>query len=387
MRPIPSAVPCLRGNEWQYLKECLDSNWVSSVGPFVARFERELARWIGVRHGVATVSGTAALHVALLVSGVEAGDEVLVPALTFVATANAVRYCGAVPVFMDSEPRTWTVDPQKVADFLARECEVRGGRVVNRATGRRVKALLPVHLYGHPADLDPLLELAMRLPLALVEDAAEALGALYKGRRVGAHGPLGCLSFNGNKIITTGGGGMIMTDDEALARRARYLTTQARDEGPEWIHREVGFNYRLTNLQAALGVAQLEQLENFVASKRETARAYAVALAALGGAEPLGEAPWATSSYWMYSALLDPARYGDARDLITRANTAGIQLRPLWRPLHRQPIFAGHQAYRIEIADHLYARGVSLPCSVGITSEERDRVVAFLAAAGDGKSA
>ena len=386
-RPIPNAVPCLRGNEWQYLKECLDSNWVSSVGPFVDRFERELARWVGVRYGVATVSGTAALHVALLAAGVLADDEVLVPALTFVATANAVRYCGAVPVFMDSEPRTWTVDPQKVADFLARECEVRGGRVVNRATRRRVQALLPVHLYGHPADLDPLIELAARLPLVLVEDAAEALGALYKGRRVGAHGPLGCLSFNGNKIITTGGGGMILTDDEALARRARYLTTQARDEGPEWIHREVGFNYRLTNLQAALGVAQLEQLETFVSSKRETARAYAVALAALGGAEPLGEAPWATSSYWMYSVLLDPACYGDARDLIARANAEGIQLRPLWRPLHRQPIFEGHQAYRVEVADRLYARGVSLPCSVGITSEERLRVIGFLAAARDRTSA
>jgi len=381
--PIPNAVPCLRGNEWQYLKECLDSNWVSSVGPFVERFEQALASWVGVRHGVATVNGTAALHVALLVAGVEAGDEVLVPALTFAATANAVRYCGAVPVFMDSEPQTWTVDAQKVADFLARECDVRGGRVVNRATGRRVRALLPVHLYGHPADLDPLLELAARLPLALVEDAAEALGARYKGRRVGAHGLAGCLSFNGNKIITTGGGGMILTDDEPLARRAHHLTTQAREAGLEWIHREVGFNYRLTNIQAALGVAQLEQLEGFVASKRETARAYTAALAALGGAEPLGEAPWASSSFWMYSALLDPARYGDVRALIARANAARIQLRPLWHPLHRQPAFTAHQAYRIEVADRLYARGVSLPCSVGITAEERERVIAFLAAAPD----
>jgi perosamine synthetase len=380
---IPNAVPCLRGNEWQYLKECLDSNWVSSVGPFVERFERALASWVGVRHGVATVNGTAALHVALLVAGVEAGDEVIVPTLTFAATANAVRYCGAVPIFMDSEPRTWTVDPQKVADFLARECDVRDGRVVNRATGRRVRALLPVHLYGHPADLDSLLELAGRLPLALVEDAAEALGARYKGRRVGAHGLAGCLSFNGNKIITTGGGGMILTDDEAFARRAHHLTRQARDEGPEWIHREVGFNYRLTNIQAALGVAQVEQLEGFVASKRETARVYDAALAALGGAEPLGEAPWASSSFWMYSTLLDPTDYGAARALIARANAAGIQLRPLWHPLHRQPAFAAHQAYRIEVADDLHARGVSLPCSVGITAEERERVITFLAEARD----
>jgi perosamine synthetase len=382
-QPIPNAVPCLRGNEWQYLKECLDSNWVSSVGPFVERFERALASWVGVRHGVATVNGTAALHVALLVAGVEAGDEVIVPTLTFAATANAVRYCGAVPIFMDAEPRTWTVDPQKVADFLARECDVRDGRVVNRATGRRVRALLPVHLYGHPADLDPLLELAGRLPLALVEDAAEALGARYKGRRLGAHGLAGCLSFNGNKIITTGGGGMILTNDDTLARRAHHLTRQARDEGLEWIHREVGFNYRLTNIQAALGVAQVEQLEGFVASKRETARVYDAALAALGGAEPLGEAPWASSSFWMYSTLLDPTDYGAARALIARANAAGIQLRPLWHPLHRQPAFAVHQAYRIEVADDLHLRGVSLPCSVGITAEERERVIAFLAEARD----
>jgi perosamine synthetase len=382
-QPIPNAVPCLRGNEWLYLKECLDSNWVSSVGPFVERFERELASWVGVRHAVATVNGTAALHVALLVAGVEPGDEVIVPALTFAATANAVRYCGAAPLFMDSEPRTWTVDPQKVADFLTRECDVRGDRVVNRATGRRVRAILPVHLYGHPVDLDPFLELAARLPLVLVEDAAEALGALYKGRRVGAHGLAGCLSFNGNKIITSGGGGMILTNDDVFARRAHHLTQQARDPGPEWIHREVGFNYRLTNIQAALGVAQVEQLEGFVASKRETARAYDEALAALGGAEPLGQAPWASSSFWMYSTLLDPAHYGDVRQLMARANQTGIQLRRLFYPLHRQPAFAEHEAYRIEVADHLYARGVSLPCSVGITAEERGRVVAFLAAAGE----
>ena len=380
-RPIPNAVPLLGGNEWRYLKECLDTNWVSSVGPFVERFEKELAAWVGARHAVATVNGTAALHVGLLLAGVEAGDEVLVPALTFVATANAIHYCGAVPVFMDSEPRTWTIDPEKVADFLARECEVRGGRVVNRATGRRVRALLPVHLYGHPADLDALLELGTRFPVTVVEDTAEALGAVYKGVRVGARGPVGCLSFNGNKIITTGGGGMILTDDEALARRARYLTTQARDEGAEWVHREVGFNYRLTNIQAALGVAQLEQLDRFLASKRETAHAYTAALERLGGAEPLGEAPWASSSFWMYSTLLDPGRYGDVRALIAGAGAVGIQLRPLWRPLHRQPVFEGHQAYRVEVADRLYARGVSLPCSVGITPEERERVVAFLAGA------
>ena len=377
-RPIPNAVPYLGGNEWQYLKECLDTNWVSSAGPFVDRFETEIAKYVGVEHAVATVNGTAALHVALLLAGVGAGDEVIVPSLTFIATANAVRYCGAFPVFMDSEPETWTIDPGKVDAFIGSECELRAGSLVNRTTGRRVAALVPVHLYGHPVDLDPLLELAASVGVAVVEDGAEALGALYKGRRVGAHGLIGCLSFNGNKIITSGGGGMILTRDAALGTRARHLTTQAREPGPEWVHHEIGFNYRLTNLQAALGVAQLEQLDRFVDDKRRTAADYTAALRRLPGVSPLGEAPWAFSTAWMYSVLLDPDCFGDIRELIVRAKREGIQLRPLWRPLHGQPAFAGCQAYRIDVADRLYARGVSLPCSVGITPEERAAVVEFL---------
>ena len=378
---IPNAVPHLGGNEWKYLKECLDTNWVSSAGPFVDRFEREVAAYVGVPHAVATVNGTAALHVALLAAGVEPGDEVLVPSFTFIATAHAVAHCGAQPVFLDCEPVSWGLDPGKTADFLARECVVKGGHVVNRASGRVVRALLPVHLYGHPCDLDPLLELAGRFPIALVEDATEVLGARYKGRRVGGHGLAGCLSFNGNKIITTGGGGMVLTRDERLASRVRRLTTQGRADAVEFVHDEVGFNYRLTNIQAALGVAQLEQLDGFVDSKRETARVYTEALTRLGGVDPLIEPPWAFSTFWMYSVLLDPRAWGDVRTLITAAGSAGIQLRPLWRPLHRQPAFAGHQAYRVEVADRLYERGVSLPCSVGITAEQRDRVVAFLAEA------
>ena len=379
--PIPNAVPHLGGNEWKYLKECLDTNWVSSAGPFVDRFEREVAAYVGVPHAVATVNGTAALHVALLAAGVEPGDEVLVPSFTFIATAHAVAHCGAQPVFLDCEPVSWGLDPGKTADFLARECVVKGGHVVNRATGRVVRALLPVHLYGHPCDLDPLLELAGRFPIALVEDATEVLGAQYKGRRVGGHGLAGCLSFNGNKIITTGGGGMVLTRDAGLAARVRRLTTQGRADAVEFVHDEVGFNYRLTNIQAALGVAQLEQLDGFVDSKRETARVYTESLTRLGGVDPLIEPPWAFSTFWMYSVLLDPRAWGDVRTLITAATSAGIQLRPLWRPLHRQPAFAGRQTYRVEVADRLYERGVSLPCSVGITGEQRDRVVAFLAEA------
>jgi perosamine synthetase len=385
-RAIPNAVPHLAGNEWKYLKECLDTNWVSSVGPFVDRFEREVAAYVGVPHAVATVNGTAALHVALLAAGVQPGDEVLVPALTFIATANAVSYCSAQPVFLDSEERSWGLDAGKMAEFLSRECVVKAGQVVNRATGRVVRAVLPVHLYGHPCDLDAILEVAARYPLAVVEDAAEALGALYRGRRVGCDGLVSCLSFNGNKIITTGGGGMVLTRDDALARRVRSLTTQARADAIEYVHEETGFNYRLTNIQAALGVAQLEQLDGFVEAKRATAAHYAEALARLPGVTVFTEAPWARSTYWMTSALLDGPRPTDVRALLRGLTGAGVGARPLWRPLNLQPVFKAAQAYKVEVATRLYERGLSLPCSVGITAEERAAVVAALAA-GLGKGA
>jgi perosamine synthetase len=377
---IPNAVPHLGGNEWKYLKECLDTNWVSSAGPFVGRFEREIADYVGVPHAIATVNGSAALHVALLAAGVRPSDEVLLPTFTFISTANAVAYCGAVPVFLDCEPQAWGIDPAKTAEFLARECDVRDGQVWNRASGRVIRALLPVHLYGHPCDLDPLLELTHRYPLALVEDSAEALGARYRGRPVGCEGLAGCLSFNGNKIVTAGGGGMVLTRDAALAARVRALTTQARGDTLEFVHDEIGFNYRITNLQAALGVAQLEQLDRFVERKRATAAHYRDALAGLDGVTMFTETPWARSTYWMASVLLSERRAPDVRSLLRDLNAAGIQARPLWRPLHRQPVFAGAQGYRLEVADRLYARGLSLPCSVGITPQERERVVAALLA-------
>jgi perosamine synthetase len=371
-------VPHLAGNEWRYVKECLDTNWVSSVGPFVERFEREVAALVGVPHAVATVNGSAALHVALLAAGVQRDDEVLVPAFTFVSTAHAVAYCGAHPVFVDAEERSWGVDADKLAEFLAGECLVKDGRVVNRASGRIVRALLPVHLYGHPCDLDPLLEVARRHPLVVVEDAAEALGASYRGRPVGCDGLAGCLSFNGNKIITTGGGGMVLTRDPDIAARVRRLTTQARGSALEFEHEEIGYNYRMTNVAAALGCAQLEQLPAFVDHKRETADAYRRALASVPGVSVFTEAPWARSTYWMTSILLDARACPDVRALVRDLNADGIGARPLWRPLHRQPAFRGAQTYRVEVAERLYARGVSLPCSVGITMEERAAVVEAL---------
>ena len=378
-RQIPNAVPHLAGNEWQYVKQCLDENWVSSVGEFVTRFEREIAAWVGVPHAVATVNGSAALHVALLAAGVQRDDEVLVPALTFVATANAIAYCGAHPVFMDSEERSWGVDAEKVADFLGRECLVKDGRVVNRATGRTVRALLPVHLYGHPCDLDPLVELTRRYPLAVVEDSTEALGAEYRGRRVGVEGLVGVLSFNGNKIITTGGGGMVLTREARVAERVRRLTSQARGSALEFEHDEVGFNYRLVNVLAALGVAQLEQLPAFIEAKRATADDYRHALAGRRGVSVFREASWARSTYWMTSILLDERVCPDVRALVRELNADGIGARPLWRPLNLQPAFRDAQAYRLDVAERLYARGLSLPCSVGITAEERQAVVEALA--------
>lgn len=374
-RSIPNAVPHLAGNEWKYLKECLDTNWVSSVGPFVDRFEREVAGYLGVPHAVATVNGTAAIHVALLAAGVRPGDEVLLPAFTFVATANAVAYCGAHPVFLDSEETSWGIDPAEVARFLETHGRAEGDRVVNRESGRVMRALLPVHLYGHPCDLDPLLALARRFPMAVVEDSAEALGARYRGRAVGADGLAGCLSFNGNKIITTGAGGMVLSRDEATAARVRRLTTQARGDAIEFVHDEIGFNYRLSNLHAALGVAQLEQLDGFVEDKRTTATFYQTALGRVDGVRPFVEAAWARSTYWMASVLLDEGRCRDVPALIRDLNAAGIQARPLWRPLHLQPAFGAAPRGQTAVAERLHARGLSLPCSVGITPEERQDVV------------
>jgi perosamine synthetase len=373
---IPLAVPELRGNEWQYLKECLDTNFVSSVGPFVDRFERELAARVGTRFGVATASGTAALHTALLVAGVQPDDEVLVSTLTFIAPANAIRYVGAWPVFMDADPVYWQMDPEKVKDFLERECTWRQGFLFNNQSGRRVRALLPVHALGHPVDMDPLLELARKFNLLVIEDATESLGAFYKGKPVGHLGDLACFSFNGNKIITTGGGGMIVTDNEALATKAKYLTTQAKDEPVEFIHGEVGYNYRLTNLQAALGCAQLEQLDQCIAAKRRIAARYAHSLEAVAGLKRMREASWAKSIWWMYTVLIDADAYGqDSRALLRRLEQARIQARPLWQPMHRSPAHRHSQAYKCEVADRLNRDGLSLPCSAGLLPAQQDKVI------------
>ncbi len=369
---IPLSEPCLRGNEWAYVKECLDTGWVSSVGSFVTRFEDELAARVGTRYAVATVNGTAALHIALLIAGVEPEDEVLVSTLTFVAPTNAIRYVGAWPVFMDAEPEYWQMDPQKVHDFLSQECAWKNGALYNKGSGRRVRAIVPVHILGHPCDMDPLVEVARRFELSVIEDASEALGSTYRGRAVGSLGDAACFSFNGNKIVTAGGGGMLLTDNPAWAAKAKYLTTQAKDDPIEFVHNEIGYNYRQTNVLAALGTAQLELLDGFIAAKRQLAARYDQVLAQLPGCEIPREAAWASSNCWLYTAAF-PSEL--SRPLQRFFAARQIQVRPLWRPNHRLPPHRDHQAYRLEVADQLHARCLSLPCSVSLTEASQARVL------------
>ena len=376
---IPLCVPEIRGNEWRYIKECLDTNWVSSVGAFVDRFERELADYVGTKYAVATCNGTAALHIALLVAGVQPDDVVLVSTLTFISPANAIRYVGAWPVFMDAEPDYWQMDPQKVVDFLDKECQWRNGVLYDRATDRQVKAILPVHILGHPVDMDPILEVAHKYNLVVVEDATESLGAKYKDRMVGNLGDIACFSFNGNKIITTGGGGMIVTDNETWARKAKYLTTQAKDDPLEYIHNEIGYNYRLTNIQAAMGCAQLEQLDDYIAAKRRIAAAYTEVFQNVPGVTPMREADWAFSIFWMYTVLVDEAQYGiSSRALLRRLGEARIQARPLWQPIHLSPAYTGSWIADGNVAERLNRQALSLPCSVGLATRDIQRVISVL---------
>jgi len=376
---IPLSVPELRGNEWKYVQECLDTGWVSSAGSFVTRFETELAAYTGARFAVACVNGTAALHVALQILGVEPGDEVIVPTLTFIATVNAVRYLGAVPVFMDCDP-FYNLDPDKTAAFLREETELRDGACVNRSTGRRVAAVVAVHVFGNAADLDALVGLCRERKLAVLEDATESLGTRYRdGRHTGTLGDIGCFSFNGNKIITTGGGGMIVTASAEHAARARYLTTQAKDDEVRYLHHEVGYNYRLTNVQAAIGVAQLELLPEFLDAKRRHRARYAAGLAGIAGLALAAMPPYADNNHWLHALQIDAARYGRDRDtLLAQLQAHGIQTRPVWHLNHLQKPYQRCQAYRIETAPRLLETTLTIPSSVGLRDQDIDFVVSRL---------
>jgi len=361
--------PSFKGNEWAYVKECLDTTFVSSVGKFVDRFETDLADYTGAAHAVALVNGTAALHIALKLAGVHPGDEVLVPALTFVATANAVSHCGAVPHFVDSEERTLGMDPERLREYLGAITERQGGVSVNKVTGRVIRALVPMHVFGHPCDLDGLMAVACDFNLALVEDAAESLGSYYHGKHTGTFGLLGTLSFNGNKTITTGGGGAILTNDPELARRAKHLTTTAKLPHPwEYRHSEVAYNYRMPNINAALGCAQLEQLPAFLDAKRKLFDAYQEAFREVDGAHLVAELDGCSSNYWLQTLMLDE-KCAHQRDSILQAtNEAGIMTRPVWVLMNELDPYCNCPRMDLSVAKSLSERLVNIPSSPGLTA-------------------
>jgi perosamine synthetase len=356
--------PEFAGREWEYVKECIDTGWVSSVGSFVDRFERDLAAVTGSAHAVATSNGTSALHICLLLAGVKAGDEVLMPTLTFIATANAVSYANAVPHFIDSETVSLGVDAGKLDAHLRETADLVDGVCRNRRTGATIRALVVMHAFGHPCDLDAIEEVAQRWRLVLIEDAAESLGSTYHGRPAGNVGRVAALSFNGNKVVTTGGGGAIVTNDAALARRAKHLTTTARTPHRwNFLHDEVGYNYRLPNLNAALGCAQLEQLASLVERKRRLAGRYRAALEGVDGARFLVEPPGTSSNYWLNAIVLEP-QHADARDALLGAlNDAGYMSRPLWTLMHRLPMYSACPRADLAVAEQMEARVVNVPSS------------------------
>ena len=384
---LPLSVPVLGGHEWDYVKDCLDSGWVSSAGSYVERFEERLCALIGAPHAVALVNGTAGLHMALLAAGVRPGDRVVMPTLTFIATANAVRHAGAEPVFVDCD-EFMNIDVDGVRSFLTEACEPGPDGPRERSSGAPVRAVLPVHVYGRPADLAALAPLAAEHGLALVEDATEALGSRWTGgpcagHAVGTVGHGSVFSFNGNKIATCGGGGAYVTSDDAAAARVRHLTTQAKTDTRRFVHDETGWNYRLTNVAAAIGVAQLEQLAGFIAAKRAGHELYAELLADVPGVDLLGFQEGTSSNCWFHSVLVDGAVFGrDREELMTILAEQGIETRPVWGLLHEQAPLRDCTAWRVERAGWFWRRVLNLPCSSDVGPHDVARVVAAIHAAG-----
>jgi perosamine synthetase len=362
--PVSLHEPEFRGNEWAYVKECLDTGWVSSVGKYVEEFERRLAHLTGARHAIAAVNGTAALHMALVVAGVKAGDEVLTPALTFVGTANAVAHCGAIPHFVDASAQTLGMDAAALDAHLAAVGERTADGLRNKHTGRRIAAMLPMHAFGHPVDLEGLLEVARRNGITLVEDAAESIGSFYRRRHTGTFGLVGVLSFNGNKIVTTGGGGAILTDDPAIARRAKHLTTTAKHPH-RWafVHDEVAWNYRLPNINAALGCAQLEQLPDMLRRKRALAARYREAFAPFEELAFVDEPPGCESNFWLCAVVLKKPSLAVRDALLAAANDAGYHCRPAWTLMHKLPMYGDCPRAPLDVAEALEAGIINLPSS------------------------
>jgi dTDP-4-amino-4,6-dideoxygalactose transaminase len=359
--------------ERELLLEAFDSNWIAPVGPFVDRFEQELAPWVGVEHVAALSSGTAGLHLALHLLGIGAGDEVVVPTLTFVATANAVAYTGATPLFVDADPRSWCIDPGLLADGLARRA----------ADGRLPKAIVTVDLYGRCADYDAIGALADRYEIPVVEDAAEALGSSSRGRPAGSFGRAAVLSFNGNKIATTSGGGALVSSDAELVRRARHLATQAREPVAHYEHREIGFNYRLSNLLAALGVGQLQGLADNIGRRAAVEQRYRDGLGELAGVDLLPPPTDGTTNHWLSVITIDAERFGaDPEQVRLALEEHDIESRPLWKPLHRQPVYEANEVWGGAVADGLFASGLCLPSGSRLSVEDQGRVIDIVRSCG-----
>jgi dTDP-4-amino-4,6-dideoxygalactose transaminase len=366
LKQILLSPPHLETRELEFVKEAFETNWIAPVGPHIDAFEQEFCKVIGARYAVAVSSGTAALHLALRLLGVRRGDEVFCSTLTFVATANPILYMGATPVFIDSDRRSWNMDPALLSTALARRAQ----------QGKLPKAVILVHLYGQSADLDPIRLACDQYEVPLIEDAAEALGATYKGKALGNFGKIGIFSFNGNKIITTSGGGMLVTDDEALATQARFLSTQARDAAPHYQHSQMGYNYRLSNVLAGIGRGQLQVLPERVAARRRNFEIYSSALQHLPGVDFMPEADFGTSTHWLSCLTLDPERSGLTREHLRLAMTAKqIESRPVWKPLHLQPLFKDCEVVGGDVSAELFDRGLCLPSGSSLTDADRARVI------------
>src|SRR6185295_16075428 len=330
---IPLSVPNIAGNEWKYVKDCLDTGWISSVGSYVNQFEQMVAAFAGAKYGVAAVNGTASLHIALLLSGVKQDDYVILPNLTFVASANSIRYLGADPILIDADPLLWQMDLDLLEEFLENETDERDGELIYIKDGRRIGAIMPVHILGNMGDIDRFLSIVKKYPLPIIEDATEALGSSYKGKSAGTFSPMGCFSFNGNKIISTGGGGVIVTDDEQLAKHAKHLTTTAKASADEYYHDDVGYNYRLVNILAAVGVAQMELLPSFLTRKKECVDYYKKKLEGIGDIRFQQELPDVKTNGWLFTIQTD-----QQQKLLDHLNKNKILSRRFWMPMNKLPM-------------------------------------------------
>lgn len=357
---VPLHEPTFNEKEVEYVTDCIETGWVSSVGAYVTRFEEDLAKFVGVKRAVAVVNGTASLHIALKAVGVEAQDEVLMPSLTFIATANAVSYLQAVPHFVDVNEETLGVDPVKLEQYLVQIGEMRGGVLFNKQTNRRIKALVPMHTFGHPCMMDELVAICEKYHIVLVEDAAESLGSHYKGKHTGTFGKVSAMSFNGNKIMTTGGGGAILTDDEELANYMKHITTTAKVPHKwEFVHDEIGYNYRMPNINAALGCAQLEKLRIFIEQKRSLTNFYDELVATIDGVRLMKEPVHTSSNYWLQTIVLDETYKRD--EVLQLLNDEGIMSRPIWTPMHELGMYKGCPRMDLMVTEKLKRKVINIP--------------------------